>query len=121
MGWRAQSKKVKEINGDGIFNLSSQTLTKAETALLSKGLKFAPPKKLNKFQTYMDIHRFVCKVNIKQHFATNQTTQNMVAQQHFQHSGLSNASTINPPGVLGPLIEGFQGCTFTRFGVDKKP
>lgn len=63
------------MKGDGIFNLSSKTLSDLEISLLNKGFKFAPPKKLNKFQTYIDVHRYVRKINIKQHFALAPTRE----------------------------------------------
>lgn len=52
-GRRVRTKKNKTIAGAGIFNLSSVTLNANEKQILDKGLKFAPPRKLNKFETYM--------------------------------------------------------------------
>lgn len=43
--------------GQGLFNLSSKTFTKDEMSVLDKGLKFAPPKQLDKFKTFIDIHK----------------------------------------------------------------
>lgn len=43
-GRRVQRKKEKNIVGQGVFNLSSKTLTNDEL-FLDKGLKYATPQK----------------------------------------------------------------------------
>ena len=93
--------------GQGIFNLSSQVLSESEKLILDQGLKFAPPKGLDKFHTFMDIHKFVRKLNIKRYMATN-TFYNQVDSGIYTHSGLSNASLFNPPGNLAPSLKVFR-------------
>lgn len=56
----------------------------------------------------MDIHKYVRKINIKRHFATIPVRQAGSVQQ-YQHSGLANALTFNPPsGVLAPSLKVFR-------------
>lgn len=77
--WREESegaeikgtKGKKSVVGQDIYNLSSANLFSEEISLLDKGLKFAPPQKLNKFQTYMDIHKYTRKLSVKRYIMTN--------------------------------------------------
>lgn len=43
----------------GIYNLSSTELTHKELNILNLGLKCAPKKSLNKFNVYMDVHKYI--------------------------------------------------------------
>lgn len=52
----------------GIFNLGAKTLTGSHLQVLNKGLKFAPDKKLNKFETFIGIHKFIRNLNLKKYF-----------------------------------------------------
>lgn len=76
--------------------------------MLDKGLKFAPPRSLSKFRTYMDMHKYVRKLNIKRYLASNPVRSDLGVGSQFQHSGLSNAPLFNPPGVMAPSIRVFR-------------
>lgn len=91
-----QSKKEKNLTSDGIFNLSSVTLSDPEKSLLNKGLKFAPPRGLDKFQTYIDIHKFVRRVNIKRYMASNPISNTGTSSKEYRHSGLSKLPSLTP-------------------------
>lgn len=107
-GRKIRSKKKTGITGQGIFNLSGIPLTSDETAILDKGLKFAPPKPLNKFQTYMDIHKYTRRLNIKRYLLTNPINTLNNNHTNVKHSGLANASLFNPPGGLPASIKVFR-------------
>lgn len=69
-GCRAGTRiqKEKRVIGEGVFNLSGKELTTEEMAVLDKGLKHAPIKNLNKFDTYIGIQKYMRKINIKSTF-----------------------------------------------------
>lgn len=51
------------ILGKGIYNLSNVQFTDDEMKILDLGLKFAPDKSLNKFETYINLQKFMRKLN----------------------------------------------------------
>lgn len=51
-----------------MFNISGVELTRNERKVLDKGLKFAPKRNLNIFDTYIDIQRYTRKLNIQKYF-----------------------------------------------------
>ena len=57
---------------------------------------------------YMDVHKYVRKVNIKRYFASIPGNTGTRVQQEYHHSGLSNASTFNPSGVMAPSLRVFR-------------
>lgn len=60
--YKGREKKKKEnLTGQGVFNLSAKSLTKEELSVLDKGLKLAPPRKLDRFGTYIDVHKYIRK------------------------------------------------------------
>lgn len=97
------------MNDVGIFNLSQTTLTDQEKLVLNHGLKFAPPKPLNKFGVFMDIQKYIRKLNSKCHLISNPIVTCRSEDDGIRHSGLANASLFNPPGILAPFIGDFQG------------
>lgn len=56
----------------------------------------------------MDVHKYVRRINVKRHFASITAKPGELVQHEFQHSGLANASTFNPPGVLAPSLKVFR-------------
>uniref|UniRef100_A0A803JHQ6 Reverse transcriptase domain-containing protein n=1 Tax=Xenopus tropicalis TaxID=8364 RepID=A0A803JHQ6_XENTR len=50
-----------------IFNLSDRNLTNNETKVLNKGLKFAPSSGPNRFELYIDLHKFVRQLTLKRY------------------------------------------------------
>lgn len=59
---RRTQKKQTSI-GTGIYNLSDINFNKEEIRVLDKGLKYAPIKNLNKFDTYVHIQKYVRTLN----------------------------------------------------------
>lgn len=60
-GRRSRAKKEKNLENKRVVNLSTIELSKPESSLLNKGLKFAPSRKLNKFEMFIDINKYVRK------------------------------------------------------------
>lgn len=93
------TEKRKRVIGEGIFNISNVELTKEEPQVLDLGLKYAPDKIIDKFETYIDLHKFARRVNIKKHFAiqkkSNQKENPDDEPEGYQHSALKNKSTFN--------------------------
>lgn len=96
-GQRSKVQKEKGVVGQGIYNPSTINLSPDEISLLDKGLKFAPPQRLNKFQTYMDIHKYTRKLSVKRYIMSNPIKIGRNVQTDVQHSNLANASLFNPP------------------------
>lgn len=75
--------------------------------LLDKGIKYARPNTFNKFESYMDVHKFTRKLNIKRFFhnqhTSNQPSNTSTTVVEFKHSGLKNNSLFNPPGNSGAI------------------
>lgn len=83
--------------------------TEAERVVLDKGLKFVPPRRLNKFSTFIDIHKYVRKLNVQRYISTNPSRpSNLQITTHTIHSGLKNPSTFNPPVPTAPSIKVFR-------------
>lgn len=63
------SKKKEE--GDrlsGIYNLSSIELTHKETNILHLGQKCGLKRPISKFDVYVDVHKYMRKLNMKKYF-----------------------------------------------------
>ena len=77
---------------------------------LDKGLKFAPKRNLNKFDAYVDVRKFVRKLNIKKYMLNqpvrNQADRNM-DEGRVQYSTLRNKSLFNPQVPNNHHIEVF--------------
>lgn len=71
-GCRVGSKKKKDGLGKGIFNLTNIVFSKEEFIVLDKGIKFAPKKPFNIFETFIDLQRFIRKLNLKKHFGSKE-------------------------------------------------
>lgn len=61
-------QKKENIGESGIINLSTKKLSREELATLSKGLKFAPPWNLNKFQIFIDIQKYTVSLTLRDIF-----------------------------------------------------
>lgn len=66
-GSRTQKKKKRTGLGS-IINLSQTVLTHKETNILNQGLKCGMKRPLNRFDVFIDIHRYIRKLNIKKYF-----------------------------------------------------
>lgn len=70
-GRRVQEKKEKGDRITGIYNLTNVTLTDKEINILNTGFKCSMKKPINRFNVYIDIHKYVCKINMKKYFLGN--------------------------------------------------
>lgn len=92
---RGKNKKKKmRILGKGIYNLSDVQFSKEELEVLDLGLKFAPDKPLDKFEVYIDLQKFMRKLNIKKHFAMN-TDNRIKENSEYIQTNLRNNSIFN--------------------------
>lgn len=89
--------------------MSQVTFSDAELCVLDKGLKFAPSKKLNKFETFVDVHEYIRRLNVQRHFIANPSGPRTTTMREdgVIHSGLPNPSLFNPPGAIAPSIKVF--------------
>ena len=77
--------------------MSTKVFTQDELSVLDKGLKFAPPKRLDKFGTFIDIQKYIRKINIQRYLITNPIrNEPRAATSGTVHSGLRNPSLFNP-------------------------
>lgn len=82
-------QKKKRVVGEGVFNLSGKTLLTEEIAFfLDNGLKHAPMKNLNKFDTYIGIQKYIRKINIKKYILSN--SMNSVQNSMLRYNSLYN-------------------------------
>lgn len=98
-----------------MVNLSGKSITTEELAVLDKGLKHAPVKNLNTFNTYRDTK--LCKKNMSNHFKPQNRLLN--DQTLSQHSTLRNNSVYNPQVTNNQHIEVFKKISFTRSGISE--
>lgn len=59
------------------------------------GLKYAPDKEINKSEVYIDLQKFMRKLNLKTFFAHKGETQQQKPTE-FKHTTLRNNSVFNP-------------------------
>lgn len=97
-----KKKKTKKLLGQGIFNLSHIQFTQEELEVLELGLKYAPDKPLDKFEAYIDLQKFLRKLNIKKYFAMNpgEVTRD---SSDYTHTNLKNNSIFNPKTPRKPM------------------
>lgn len=83
--------------------------TEAEKLVLDKGLKFVPPRKLNTFSTFIDIHKYMGKLNVQRYVASNPSRpSHLQISSHTVHSGLTNPLLFNPPVPTASSIKVFR-------------
>lgn len=107
-GRRRKKKEEKQLKS-GLFNLTNLEFSESELEVLSQGLKFAPNKNINKFNLFIDIEKYIRKLNIRKHFSghkTNPTTKE--TEDPFVHSSLKNNSVFNPKKGSNQYIEVFR-------------
>lgn len=75
--------------------------------ILDLGLKFAPEKSLDKFETYIYLKKFMRKLNLKKHFFTNKDTR-IRKEPLYVHTGLKNNSIFNPTTSGNQCMGAFQ-------------
>lgn len=90
-GGRGKKKEKKQLN-QGIFNLTGVEFSDQEMEVLRQGLKFAPDKDIEKFELFIDVEKYIRKLNIKKHFAGQATHQSEgTSHTPFVHSGKNNS------------------------------
>lgn len=54
---------------------------------------------MNKFDTFIDIHKYIRKLSVKRHYLSKAGERNFISYQPNAHTstGLRNASMFNPP------------------------
>ena len=75
------------------------------------GLKCGLKRPINKFDTYVDVHRYMRKLSIKKYFlnkTSNPTFGNTNASVAVD-SGLKNKSLFNPPNTATQHLDVFKG------------
>lgn len=72
------------------------------------GLKFAPKKSPNKFDTYIEIQKFVRNISIKKFFALNPGNRNESRADTRVYSHLQNKSIFNPKILNNRHVEMFK-------------
>lgn len=85
-------------------------MSESEIRVLDRGLKFAPVQNMNKFDTYVNIHKFVRNVNMKKYFLSNPSRP--VTTTGGFHSTLRNKSTFNPLNTDNKYLEVFKNMLF---------
>lgn len=55
--------------------MSEAVFNEEEPKVLDFGLKYAPDKDLDKFEAYIDLQKFVRKINIKRFLASREVNQ----------------------------------------------
>lgn len=85
-------------------------MTTEELTVLDRGLKHAPVKNLNKFDTYIGIRKYVRKLNMKKYFLNHTPYQKSptTSSPHLIHSTLRNNFTFNPQESDNQHIEVFK-------------
>lgn len=104
--------KKKEGSGlGGIYNLSVVTLTRKETNILNLGPKCGMKKPINKFGVYIDIHKYIRKLNIKKYLLGSplNVIQSNSNPSGVINSGLRNKRLFNPLNVPNHQVEVFKG------------
>lgn len=78
--------------------------------LLNLGLKCAPRKSMNRFDVYIDTHKFICTLNMKKFFLSHpiNTSNRTAAPTGRVDSGLRNKSIFNPQISNNQYIEVFK-------------
>ncbi|CAH2291902.1 Hypothetical predicted protein [Pelobates cultripes] len=100
----------EEERSKGIFNLTGIPLTSEEIDLLSKGMKFAPNKKVNDFDLYIDLKKFIRSLTIKRHFLLHPSTtereiDTVSEREDYRFQPKSN---FFPVQSKGPFLETFE-------------
>lgn len=60
-GWNRNPQERKVAEGDVVF-------TQEELLVLDSGIKYAPSKPFNQFEAFIDLQKFIRKLNLKKHF-----------------------------------------------------
>lgn len=91
--------------------------------ILNRGLKFAPDKSLDKFNTYIDLHKFIRTLNLKKYFVQQPGISGTLHIPEYTHSNLKEKSTFMPYTTNNECIEAFKKATLKdldNLQIDKK-
>uniref|UniRef100_A0A8C5MAL6 Uncharacterized protein n=1 Tax=Leptobrachium leishanense TaxID=445787 RepID=A0A8C5MAL6_9ANUR len=115
---RKREKRKEIAPSKGIFNLSDRILTRTETSVLNKGLKFAPTKNIDKFGVYIDLQRFKRKLSLKKYFLKTPVESSISHNPTpITHTKLRNKSKFFPRHMISDEMKTFE--TLVMRDVDK--
>ncbi|XP_063820331.1 zinc finger MYM-type protein 1-like [Pseudophryne corroboree] len=97
----------EEVKGIKIFNISSHVLTENGKKVLEKGLKYAPAIPINKFETFVNIHKFIRKLCIKKLFLSKESVEELGNIEMTDHTPFKPKSVFYPAHVKGNFIDTF--------------
>lgn len=107
-------KKERASLGE-IFNLTDVTLTHKETSILNLGLKCGLKRPINKFNVFIDVHKFMRKMNMKKYFLNKNSQPVTNISSVPVDSGLHNKSLFNPLNGANQQVEVFKGLKLRDF------
>uniref|UniRef100_A0A8C5Q3U3 Reverse transcriptase domain-containing protein n=1 Tax=Leptobrachium leishanense TaxID=445787 RepID=A0A8C5Q3U3_9ANUR len=100
-------EKRKVLDQTGIYNLSTKVLTEAQIKVLKKGLKYAPTRNIDKFETYVDLQNFKKNLCLKKYFLRNPLARTAPIEI-YQHTKLKEKSNFYPRSMLSNEINAFE-------------
>ncbi|XP_053550225.1 uncharacterized protein LOC128641725 [Bombina bombina] len=84
---RENKKRISKAKSN-IFNLAEISLDSNDINLLQKVLNFAPKSKPNKFEMFVDVHKYVRKFTLKRYFLKNPVNRGNFNQYHLESTDL---------------------------------
>uniref|UniRef100_A0A8C5N036 Uncharacterized protein n=1 Tax=Leptobrachium leishanense TaxID=445787 RepID=A0A8C5N036_9ANUR len=114
--FRRKSKTKRETGQNGgIYNLTSVTLTDAQTKVLKKGLKYAPTAHMDLFNVYIDLQKFKKNLCLKKYFMKNPVEKENPVH-FYKHTTLKDKSTFFPKSLISQEISTFEQMVMTDLG-----
>ena len=104
-----QKKKSKRLRLGGIFNLTDTILTNKETNILNLGLKCGLNRPINKFNVFIDIHKYTRRLSMKKYFLNKYPNSVNRVPTPATDSGLRNKSLFNPLVAANQPLDVFKG------------
>ncbi|CAH2223184.1 Hypothetical predicted protein, partial [Pelobates cultripes] len=104
----------KELS-KGIFNLTPTPLSDEEINLLSRGLKFAPNRRANNFELYIDLKKFIRSLTIKRHFLLHPPEIKTGGEGIDVDYRFRPKSHFFPTHSKGPFLETFEHLVDQQF------
>lgn len=92
-------RKEKTVNTAGIFNHSGVELTEDEQRVLCRGLKHLTPRGLSKFDTFVDVQKYIRKININRYLISNPVKNRVKFIEDIIHSRFRGDYYIQNRGV----------------------
>lgn len=84
-----------------IFNLSSHILSENEISVLSRGLSFCPTNKIDEYQLFVDLHKYIRKLTLSRHFNLHKTDteEPIVDNTLASTSDTTGIASSSPPPI----------------------